>query len=185
MENILYLWENYGFWNFYTSNNHLNTGFCRKHQLKCIHTALIKNFKIRNLPVFHLPACCKTWSHHLWLHLGVRQAGVWLQNFCTINKGNVINHIGLLVLMNVFPLLHNSFYPLLLSSLCLQIAYSIDRNIYAYRKVRNLQIGVDKLVKKVSINLLYAAHSQLLVCIISTIIYAPTGCLHPCRNLKK
>ena len=47
--------------------------------------------------------------------------------------------------MIVYPLhLGVSFYPLLLS-FCVQCAY---------RKVRNLQIDVDKLVGKVSINLL-------------------------------
>ena len=49
------------------------------------------------------------------------------------------------VLKNVYPLHHGaSFYPLLVS-LYLQITY---------RKVRDLQIGVDKLVGKASINLL-------------------------------
>ena len=33
--------ENYGFWNFQTSNNHLKIGSCRKYQLKCIHITLI------------------------------------------------------------------------------------------------------------------------------------------------
>ena len=51
-----------------------------------------------------------------------------------------------------------SFYPLLVN-FHLQIAY---------RKVRNLQIGVDNLVGKVSINLL--CHAKLTVCIISIII---------------
>ena len=49
---------------------------------------------------------------------------------------------------NVYPLRSGaSFYPLLIS-FRLQITY---------RKVRNLQIGVNKLVGKVSINLLYQA----------------------------
>ena len=39
-----------------------------------------------------------------------------------------------------------------------------------YRKVRNLQIGVNKLVGKVSINLL--RHAKSAVCIISIIINA-------------
>ena len=62
------------------------------------------------------------------------------------DKGNHIVFIKLLLKwMNVYPLYHAvSFYTLLLS-FHLQIAY---------RKVRNLQICVDKLVGKASINLL-------------------------------
>ena len=52
------------------------------------------------------------------------------------------------VLKNVFPQCHGaSLYPLL-GSFHLQIAYG---------KVRNLQIGVNKPVGKVSINLLHQA----------------------------
>ena len=65
--------ENYGFQNFHTSNNHLNTGFCQKYQLECIYTAcsntvvsfvkcseklktlIYSNLKIQNLPI--LSAC--------------------------------------------------------------------------------------------------------------------------------
>ena len=50
-------------------------------------------------------------------------------------------------------------------SFCLQIPY---------RKVRNLQTGVDKLVGKVSINLLcYAKSAACIISIISIIINAP------------
>ena len=50
--------------------------------------------------------------------------------------------------MKIYPQHHDtSFYPLLVS-FCLQITY---------RKMRNLQIHVNKLVGKVSINLLYHA----------------------------
>ena len=74
------------------------------------------------------------------------------------NKGNYIGFTKTVTLMNVYPLCHGvSFYPLLLS-FHLQITY---------RKVRNLQIGVDKLyVGNMSINLLRHA--------ISIIIDAPT-----------
>ena len=55
---------------------------------------------------------------------------------------------------NVYQLHHGaSFYPLLLSSrLCI-----------AYRKVTHLQIGIDKLVGKVSIDLLHRAKSAACV----------------------
>ena len=33
--------ENYGFWIFYTSTNHLKTDFCQKHQFECIHTTVV------------------------------------------------------------------------------------------------------------------------------------------------
>ena len=66
--------------------------------------------------------------------------------------------------MNVFPLCHGvSFYPILVN-FCLQITY---------RKVRNLQIGVDKLVGKVSINLLRLAKST--ACVIIIIIDVPAA----------
>ena len=59
------------------------------------------------------------------------------------NKGNGTRFTKLL--FRRFPLHHGaSFYPLLVS-FCLQITY---------RKVRNLRIGVNKLVGKVLINLL-------------------------------
>ena len=52
---------------------------------------------------------------------------------------NKVNHIKTVVLKHIYSLCHGaSFYPLLLS-FCLQIAY---------RKVRNLQISVDKLVRR-------------------------------------
>ena len=51
-----------------------------------------------------------------------------------------------LLWMNVYPLCHGVFFYLLLVSFHLQIAY---------RKVRNLQIGVDKLVEKVLRNILH------------------------------
>ena len=43
----------------------------------------------------------------------------------------------------------------------------------ACRKVRNLQIDVDKLVGKVSINLLH--HAKSFTCVISIIIVVPTA----------
>ena len=56
--------------------------------------------------------------------------------------------------MNVYPLHHGvSFHPLLLG-FCLQIAY---------RKVKNLRIGVD--------NLLH--HAKSAACVVSIIIDAP------------
>ena len=59
------------------------------------------------------------------------------------SKGNRIYEA--IVLENIYPLHHGvSFHPLSVS-FCLQIAY---------RKVRNLQIGVDKFLIKVLINLL-------------------------------
>ena len=64
--------------------------------------------------------------------------------------------------MNIYPLGHGvSFYPLLIG-FHLQITY---------RKVQNLQIGVDKLVGKVSMNLLH--HAKSAACIISIIINMP------------
>ena len=61
---------------------------------------------------------------------------------------------GTVVLKNIYPLHHGvSFYPLLLS-FHLQIAYI---------KVRNLQIGVDKLVWMDSINLFWHAKSATYV----------------------
>ena len=52
--------------------------------------------------------------------------------------------------MNIYPLHHGvSFYPILLNF----------HLLITYRKVRNLQIGVDELVGKVSINLLHHANS--------------------------
>ena len=58
-------------------------------------------------------------------------------------------------LMNIYSLYHGvSFYPSLLS-------FHLQT---AYRKVRNLQIGVNKLVGKVLINLLH--HTKLVACII-------------------
>ena len=67
--------------------------------------------------------------------------------------------------MDVYPLCHGvSFYPLSLS-FHLQITY---------RKVRNLQIGVDKLIGKVSINSLH--HVKFIksaACVISIIINVP------------
>ena len=56
-----------------------------------------------------------------------------------------------------------SFYPLLVS-FGLQITY---------RKVRNLQIGIDKFVGKVSINLLH--HTKSAAYIISIIINTPVA----------
>ena len=59
------------------------------------------------------------------------------------NKGRIYETV---VPKNVYPLHHGaSFYPLLVS-FCLQIAC---------RKVRNLRIGVNKLLGKVLINLLH------------------------------
>ena len=55
----------------------------------------------------------------------------------THNKGNHVGFTKIVVPRNVYPLHHGiSFYPLLVS-FHLQIAY---------RKVRNLRIGVNKLV---------------------------------------
>ena len=66
------------------------------------------------------------------------------------NKGNYVRFYKTVVLMNVYPLYHGvSFYPLLFS-FCLQI-----------RKVRNLQIGIDKLARKISLNLLGYTVSKL------------------------
>ena len=54
----------------------------------------------------------------------------------------------LVVLKNIYPLHHaTSFYPL-------SVGFHLQ---IAYRKVRNMQIGVDKLVGKVLINLLHYA----------------------------
>ena len=69
---------------------------------------------------------------------------------------------------NIYPLQHGaSFYPSLLS-FYLQIVY---------RKVRNLQIGVDKLVGKVSINLLchaeFITSHKVSACVISILIKVP------------
>ena len=62
------------------------------------------------------------------------------------------------VLKNVYPLLYGvSFTGSLLVSFCLQIAYN---------KMRNLQIGLDKLVGKVLINLLRHTKSVAWVSII-------------------
>ena len=54
--------------------------------------------------------------------------------------------------MNIDPLRHHVFFHPLLLSFHLQ-------NQIIYRKVRNLQIGIVKLVGKVSINLLCQANS--------------------------
>ena len=69
------------------------------------------------------------------------------------------------VLKKVHPQHHDaSFYPLLVS-FRLQITH---------RKVRNLQIGVNKLLGKVSISLLrHSKFSQLHACIISIISHVP------------
>ena len=73
------------------------------------------------------------------------------------NKGNRVRFMKL-VRKKVYPLRHGaSFYPFLFSN--------------HLQKVRNLQIGVNKLVRKVSINLLHHAKSATYV--ISIIIYAP------------
>ena len=61
----------------------------------------------------------------------------------------------------VYPLHHGASFILLLVSFHHQITY---------RKVRNLQIGVNKLVGKVSINLLH--HAQSATCVISIFIDA-------------
>ena len=75
------------------------------------------------------------------------------------NKGNHVEFMITFVAMNINPLHHGvSLHPLLLS-FHLQIAY---------RKLRNLQIGVDKLVGKVLINLLH--HTKSAPCIISIIL---------------
>ena len=57
--------------------------------------------------------------------------------------------------MNAYPLCHSVFFYHLLLSFCLQ---------FTYRKVRNLRIGVDKLVGKVSINLF--RHVKSAACVI-------------------
>ena len=61
------------------------------------------------------------------------------------------------------PLRNGCFLHPLLLSFHLEIAH---------RKVRNLRIGVNKLVKKASIKINYVK-SQLLACLISIIIDAP------------
>ena len=67
------------------------------------------------------------------------------------------------VLMNVYLQQNGvSFYPLLVS-FCLQITY---------RKVRNLQIDIDKLVGRLLIKLILHL-AKLAACIISIIIDAP------------
>ena len=64
-------------------------------------------------------------------------------------------------LLYVYALHHGSFsYPLLVS-----FHFQI-----AYKNVRNMQVGVDKLVGKVLINLLH--HAKSVTCVISTIIDA-------------
>ena len=73
---------------------------------------------------------------------------------------NKSNHIGFMKLLkNVYQLNHGAFFYPLLVTFHLQITY---------RKVKNLQIGVNKLVGKISINLLrhvkcITSCSQLLV----------------------
>ena len=69
-----------------------------------------------------------------------------------------------LVLKNVYPVRHGASFYFLLVNFHLQIAY---------RKARNLQIGVNKLVGKVLINLL--RHTKLVACVISIIIHVPSG----------
>ena len=78
---------------------------------------------------------CQTACHKTRFHYG---SGLVFSHTCQIYKT--------VVLKKVYPQRHDaSFYPLLVS-FCLQIAYE---------KVRNLRIGVDKLIGKVSINLLH------------------------------
>ena len=89
------------------------------------------------------------------------------------SKGNYVYRIYKpVVLKDMYPLYHGaSFYPLLVS-FHLQITY---------RKVRNLQIGVDKLVGKVAINLLH--HTKSATYLFSIIIDAPVVAM-PLKLLK-
>ena len=77
------------------------------------------------------------------------------------NKGNCVRFTKLLFCRFIHCAVVIPFYPLLVS-FRLQIAY---------RKVGNLQISDNKLVEKVSINLLYLVKS--VICIIRIIIDVP------------
>ena len=75
---------------------------------------------------------------------------LWLQFFHT-TKIITSDFYETVVSKNVYLLHHGTtFYPLLVS-------FHLQVN---YRKVRNLQIGVNKLVEKVSINFYYVTQSH-------------------------
>ena len=117
-----------------------NNGITLWNAAKSLKIQSIRNFKIQNLPILHLPAsllyakptCSKCIAPEI-LH----------------DKGD---HIGFSKLLFWWTFIH----CIMAFSFILYYLFQIT-----YRKVRNLQISVDKLVQKVLINLLSGKVSHL------------------------